>query len=279
MTDIKKNRKINDNLHFVGKLDNGNSYVLANQKIKLFDLATTDIAFLTFENDKLSKISFELIGDLDDGFEKMHKLFESKYGKATSLPSKNDSYKIYVWKEGNEELILKPLKISFMIIFEEQEPSSNYWIYKARKGKGKNLVQLNINNWEKLISSKLTISEFEKYLPEWESTGTHNHIDFGFNKKTKKLDVPEFLIDYKLNDYNIKITTADTASKIITDYEFFNIKNPFTMKNIKNSLTASNYKLDRKVEIVRTSFYYNDLKKTTIMISEDDKGISFKIYK
>lgn len=281
LVDIQKNKRINSGLTFFAKEDNVSMYILKDQKINLFDLGTTE-AFLNFENGKLKKMSFEVLGDLDDGiFERMHKLFESKYGKPVSLPTKNNLYKIHVWKEGDNELILKPLKISFMIIFKQEEPANKnkYWIYKSRKGKGENLVQLNLNSWGELVNSKLTINEFEKYLPEWESTGTHNHIQFGFNEKTKKMDVPEFLIDYKLNNYNIEITTADTVSKIIADYKFFNIKNPFLINNIENSLIASNYRLDRKNDISGATFYRNDLKKTTVVIFQDDNEISFKIYK
>jgi hypothetical protein len=280
LNEFKKNKKLN-HLGFVAREDSRSSYLLNNQKINFFDVSDVDEAFLDFEGDKLKEVGFEVLGDLDDGkFEQTYQMLILKYGDpVTSYPVKNSSYKTYIWSQGENRLILRPLKISFLVKFGEQPSLNNHWIYKERKGKGKAIVQLTLQNWEKLINSNLNISAFEKYLPEWQSTGDENHIKYDFNMKTAELDVPQFSLTYHLKDYDIQITTKDTISKAIKEYRILNIKDQSRSKSLVSDIIKSGYKIDKDIEFYQSDFYLNKYKQIAIEVTQRDGDYSFIIKK
>jgi len=279
LRNLKSNKNLKGKLTFVDKIDDESDYLYKESHLNFKSTTTLSDATFEFTNDSLKRVVFEKIGDLSDGvFEQVYNELTSKYGQPVSLPVKNMLYRRYEWHYKDLELILKPLKISFLVIYGKEPGIKHQWIYADRKGSGNNTMQISLPYWEKLIYSNLTINSFEKCLPKWETLGVKNHLEYGLNFKTKQADIPEFTLVYKLNNYDIKIT-ADTTSKKISNYTFYNIKDQNSVNSIKNDLIKSHYKLTQKVEIAKASFYFNDTKKVSIMLIEDDTETSFEISK
>ncbi len=278
--DFKINSSIKDlekkgNLAFLSRLDDESTYLVKTA----YSNASINSATLVACNGALKRVAFERIGNLRSGaFERLRTDLISKYGKPLSIPSKDSSENRYEWRHKNLELILRRHTFSFIVIFGEAPAVKHLWIYKDRKGKGKNTVQLNPDSWEKLINSNLTVAAFEKCLPNWQTTGNKNHIQFDLNSKTRKFDIPQFSLIYKLNDCDIEIS-ADTTSKTISSYKFSKIHNPMVIYEIKKELMNSGYKIDKNPKRDNVIFYSNRPKKITIIMSQDDDDFDFYIYR
>jgi hypothetical protein len=279
LKDLEKNKNLTGSLSFFARRDDESMYLYKNNHLDLKSSSLLIDATFIFKNDTLKRLEFEKIGDSSNGdFQKAYNDLSSKYGTPISFPGKNLLYKEYAWLYKDLILRLKPLKFSFLLIYGKKPTVKHDWVYSDRKGKGNNSVRIDLDYWEKLVNSNLTISLFEKDLPEWKTIGDNNHVDYDLNFKTRKRDIPQFSITYKLNNYDIEIT-ADTSSKIIEDYQFSKIRDPIVLKNIKNSLIKLGYKRDEDVKTDNTVFYLNKAKKIDVMVIQKTDGFDFKIYK
>jgi hypothetical protein len=116
LIDIKKNQKISNDITELKYDSITSACSLEHQKINFFDIEEIDEIILNFKNNSLKSVVFEILDNpIGPEFEKTLSLFESRYGNPTVKNSKDTSSKIYTWKDGENKLMLKQLKISFLI--------------------------------------------------------------------------------------------------------------------------------------------------------------------
>ncbi len=281
LTDVKNQKAIGHNLSMFSKENEQSTYFTKDENIVLNGIGSFDDATLMFENDKLSNITLELI---DEGFgwqyKQAYQKFKAFYGEPETKPSKtNPAYSVYTWHEGDIELKLRPLKISFLISYGRKIEQKKYWVQKDRKGKGNGSIQLSLISLEKLATTSLTVPEFESYLTEWKTVGANNRALVGLAVKENFIIPPEFDITYQLNDFNITVNVRDTTKKIIGDYEFNKIKNASLITALKKNLLASDYKIKKDQRDPKGDIYINRTKGIGVIIDNENKSVSIFYHK
>jgi hypothetical protein len=250
LQNIQSDKKVAENLSFRHKIDNEVIYFLADQQVNLPGLKPLDrLEFntleLTIENNKLRDVDLYVpVRFMAQVFKKTCDQFSAKYGHFVIVDKKNSSYKKYVWNLGTNELVLDIYPKSFVIHYTSKIlDKKNGWIYADRKGKGDGSVQPNLPYCAKLLKSNLTVTSFEKLLPQWETTGVSNHVRYELNFKTMIDNSPCFYITYSLNNYDITVKTDDTTSKIISELTLVELKDTTVWTKFKKDLESLDYKI------------------------------------
>jgi len=263
LQDFQNDKKIAENLTFFNKIDNRVVYFLINQKINLpglkaLDRLEFDTLELTFENNKLHDVMLNVPVHFKDLiFTKTCDQFNAKYGQSIVVDQKKGNYKKHVWNLGTNELTLNPYAEGLIIHYASKISNKKIgWIYADRKGKGDGKIQLNLAYFEKLLTDKLTIRSFEKFLPQWETTGALNHVYYLFNFKTMVDNDPSFSITYSLNSYDINIQT-DTTSKIISEFALEKIKDSNFWAQLEKDLDNLHYVKRPKIKYSPHIVYSN----------------------
>ena len=264
LQDVQKDRQVAENLSFFRKIDNMAVYDLKVQQINLPGLHQLDrLAFdtleLTFENNKLHGADLYMPAPFrDEVFKKAWDQFNSKYGQALIVDQKKSKYKKYVWNLGSNELTLRPDAEGLLIHYASKiSDKKTGWIYSDRKGKGDGKIQFNLPYFQKLLQEKLTISSFEKNLPDWETKGVSNHVFYMLNFQTMADNSPSFSITYSLKNYDIRITTEDTTSKVISEFALEKIKDTKVWSQFEKDINNLHYTLKPKLKYSHNITYSN----------------------
>jgi hypothetical protein len=277
LSDLKKNGNTKDHFFVFEKEDNSILVQLKKSSINLLGLQSIEMVNLIFIDEKLNYIDFDILGNPANGiYEKTFENFKTRYGVPVTSSVVDNPFKKYTWTTSKSKLTLRPnMNRSFSIIFSNNIQSQKpLWIYNSRSGKGRGEIQLKLAYFEKLLNSNLTISAFEKYLPSWKSEGELNHIEYDFNPKTKAQDIPQYRLQYQLGNCGIEIKTADTTSKVITDYSVRNLDDPKIIATFKEDLKNLEYIKDPDIGSFTSSFYANKQKKINVIV---DDGTRFRI--
>jgi hypothetical protein len=279
LQDIQNDKEVGGNLSFRHKIDNEAIYFLADQQVNLPGLKPLDrLEFnklgLTFENNKLRDVELYVpVRFMELVFEKTCDQFNAKYGHFVIVDKKNSSYKKYVWNLGTNELVIDTYAKSFVVHYASKvSDKKNGWIYADRKGKGDGSLQPNLPYCEKLLKSNLTVTCFEKLLPQWETMGVSNHVRYEFNFKTMIDNSPCFYITYSLNNYDITVKTDDTTSKIISNFTLEKIKDANVWAQFEKDLNNLNYKLRPKQEKFDSDSYTDG--KFLVILDKEHSSIS-----
>ena len=116
LTDITANKKISNNLSVYPEIDSISFGTLKNQNINFYNLERVDQLYFFFKNNTLHDVIIEFLKDPSEGgFEKTLDLFKTKFGKPDVTSTKFKPLKLYVWKDGENKLMLKPLKYSYIV--------------------------------------------------------------------------------------------------------------------------------------------------------------------
>jgi hypothetical protein len=279
LQDVQGDKQLAENLSFFDKTDNRAIYQLTGPQINLpglssLDRLAFDTVYLTFENNKLHDVDLYVPGSFKDKmFVKTCDKFNAQYGQFVMVDQKNSKDKKYVWNSGTKELSLRPGAGGIIVHYASKISDKKIgWIYTDRKGNGNGTIQLNLPYFEKLLDLKLTIGSFEKVLPQWETTGTLNHVFYEYNFKTRKEDEPRLSITYSLKNYNIMIQTEDTTSKIISEFMLEKITDAGVLEKFEKDLNNGQYKKRLRRNGSRSVSYSND--KYLILLDKQDSRIT-----
>lgn len=281
LQEVQNDKHVAENLSFRFKFDNKASYYVIGQPINLPGLKSLDrLAFdtleLTFENNKLHDILLFVPNPFKDNiFKKTCDQFNSKYGQAVIVDQKKNKSKKYVWDLGTNKLTLSSYPDMLAIHYASKISNKEIgWVYNDRKGKGNGTLQLNLACLEKLLGQKLTTSSFEKILPQWETTGMFNHVDYDLNFRTLNHDRLIFSITYSLNDYDLAIRTVDTTSKVINEFKLDKIKDTNVWSQFEKDLVNLNYIMGPKLKYSTIVTYSNH--KYFVFLNKEESSISIK---
>ena len=279
LQDVQRDKQIAENLSLFIRIDNTVDFNLTGQQINLPGLKPLDrFAFdtieLKFENDKLHDINLYLPKSFKDVvLAKSLAQFNAEYGEAAVVEMKNNKYKKFVWNLGTNELVLTPFRDGLEVHYGSKIPAKKTgWIYRDRKGKGNGTIQFNLPYFEKLIGAKLTIASFEKILPEWQTTGTLNHLSYDLNFSDLSPSRPVFYISYFLNGYNLAIKTIDTTTMVINEITLNKIKDPNIFLQFEKELDSLDYVKEPKIKYINHVDYTN--RKFSVILDKGNSEIS-----
>jgi hypothetical protein len=283
LKDIQNDKKIAEHLTFFNKVDNRAVYFLSDQKINLpglkaLDRLEFDTLELVFENNKLHDVELHVPGHFKNLIiTKTCDQFNAKYGQSIVVDLKNGNYKMYSWNLDTNELTLNSYTEGLFLHYASKISNKQIgWIYADRKGKGDDKIQLNLPYFEKLLTDKLTVTSFEKFLPQWETKGVLNHVYYMPNFKTLVDNSPNFSITYLLNSYDINIQIEDTTSKIISEFGLEKIKDTKVWSQFEKDLNNLNYKIGPKLKYSRNITYSN--RKFLVFLDKEDSRIAIKSF-
>ena len=278
LKDVQSDKQVAENLSFFHRMDNTATYKLTGVEINLpglksLDRLTFDTVELTFENNKLHDVNLYVPASFRNRiFKETCDQFNAKYGQAAIITEKNSSYKKYVWNLGTNELTLSPSSNGLDIYYASKIVNKKVgWIYCDRKGKGNGTIQLNLGYLEKSLDQNLTIASFEKILPQWETTGALNHVDYLFNFKTLTENNPNFFINYALKNYDINVTAEDTTSKVITTIGFKEMGEGNFLAQMEKELNSKHYIKMPKLKYSNDITYSNH--KFIVLLDKGDSRI------